>query len=180
MQTIEITLKNEELLSVREGVKEDASAAIDYLNRVAYETDFLSFGGGEFTKTIAEEEQYIERHQNCENQIFLIAEIKGEIAGILTVDASPKSRFRHVVEFGISIPKAHWGKGIGSILIRIMIDWAKEGKVIRKINLKVRSDNESAIQLYKKFGFEIEGLMRRDAFIRDRFFDTYVMGLLID
>lgn len=43
-----------------ESYKEDSSNIITYLNEVAGETDYLSFGQGEFAFSIAEEAEYIE------------------------------------------------------------------------------------------------------------------------
>ncbi|WP_200791861.1 GNAT family N-acetyltransferase [Caloranaerobacter azorensis] len=38
--------------------------------------------------------------------------------------------------------------GIASQLIKELIEWAKSSGIIKKINLKVREDNERAINLY--------------------------------
>lgn len=86
----------------------------------------------------------------------------------------------HIGDFGVTVRKDHWGKGIGSSLIETMLKWAKASDVIRKINLNVQTNNETAIALYKKFSFEIEGTIRRDSFIDGKFYDAYAMGILID
>lgn len=48
-------LKNGQIMMIREATKEDSSNIITYLNEVAGETDYLSFGQGEFAFSIAEE-----------------------------------------------------------------------------------------------------------------------------
>lgn len=53
-------------------------------------------------------------------------------------------------------------------------------RIIRKINLRVRSDNHSAISLYKKSGFVSEGTITREFFINGKFFDAIHMGLEIE
>ena len=178
MQTI--LLKNKEQLIIREATKEDAPAAIDYIKRVGDETDFLTFAGDELSREKSEQEKIIEDHRIAENQIFLVAEIGNEIVALLNVHTRPRERLKHVGEFGISVLKAHWGKGIASILLKTMINWAKENKIIKKLNLEVLSHNESAIKLYKKHGFEMEGCMRRDFYIKGQYYDAYFMGMLID
>ena len=65
-------------------------------------------------------------------------------------------------------------------MVEELIQWAKASGVIRKLNLRVRSDNEKAIHLYTKFGFNREGLMSREFLISGEFFDCYCMGLKID
>lgn len=175
-----ICLKKGEILLVRSAEKKDAATLIKYVKGVAGETDFLTFGKGEFKKTVKEEEQIIEEHRKAPNRIFIIAELEGKIAGLLNVNASEKPRLRHIGDFGITVRKDHWGKGIGTSLIKIMLDWAKASGVIRKINLNVIVNNKTAIKLYEKFGFKKEGLIKRDSYINRKFYDAYAMGLLID
>lgn len=172
--------KSGENLVIREAIAADASALIEYVNKVAGESNFLTFGVGDFKKTVEEEKIIIEEHSNAENRIFLVAELNGEIAGLLNVNASSKPRMKHIGDFGVTVRKDHWGKGIGSSLIEVMLEWAKSSGVIRKINLNVQANNEAAIALYKKFGFEIEDTIRRDLFIDGKFYDAYAMGILID
>lgn len=175
----EIKLKNGEIMLLRETKREDAAALLTFLDTVGGESNFLTFGSGEFGKTIAEQEAFIEACHLAPNRLSIIAEIKGEIAGGLDVEASKQPRLQHACEFGIAIKKIHWGKGIGNILIQSLIEWAKQGGIIRKINLFVNEKNDKAIQLYKKNGFEIEGKLRRDVFLNGQFHDAYLMGLLI-
>jgi L-phenylalanine/L-methionine N-acetyltransferase len=44
--------------------------------------------------------------------------------------------------------------------------------------LEVYTDNEPAVRLYKKFGFSVEGTLRRYAFRDGRFVDAYMMARL--
>ena len=173
-------LPTDESLTLREAEEVDASKLIQYVQTVAGETDFLTFGTGEFLKTLEEEKEIIRAHREAPNRIFLIAEINGDIGGVINVNANAKPRMRHAGEFGITVRKAHWGKGVGSILIKGMLDWARSTGFMRKINLLVHVDNEQAIALYKKFGFEMEGRLRRDTYVDGEFHDSYLMGILLD
>lgn len=175
-----LSTKTGEPLLIREAEKSDAPALLDYVQTVAGETDFLTFGPGEFNISIEDEEAFIENSRQAPNQVALIAETDGEIAGLLHVEGSPKKRLRHNGEFGLTVRKVFWGKGIGAHLMEAMIDWAKASGVIRKLNLKVLTHNANAIRLYERFGFENEGCIRRDTCLDGSFYDTYLMGLLID
>ncbi|WP_407339943.1 GNAT family N-acetyltransferase [Dickeya ananatis] len=89
-------------------------------------------------------------------------------------------RFSHKVEFGVCVLKAFWGYGVGSNLLKESIDWADKNK-IKKITLNVLETNTTAIALYKKFGFEIEGVLRSDKILSDgEYYNTIVMGRLYD
>ena len=57
------------------------------------------------------------------------------------------------------------------------IAWAKD-QDLRIVRLEVVSENERAIQFYKKYGFNVEGIMRDDHLIAEgQYSDTLVMGL---
>jgi len=167
-------------IKIREAEKKDAHKLIQYVKQVADETDFLTFDSGEFNKTIEEEEQIIEQHKLAKNQIFIIALLDKKIIGMLNVNSSKRKRLEHIGEFGMSVLKEYWNQGVGGSLLRYMINWAKKGDVINKINLKVLVENESAIRLYKRNGFILEGTLKRDIKLNNNFHDTYQMGLLID
>ena len=176
----EIILPTNETLVIRIAQKGDAEAMLQYLKIVGNETDFLTFSGDEIKRSQSEQEKIIADHKNVENKIFLIAEINHQVVGLSNVSSRSRERLKHVGEFGVSTLKAHWGKGIATHLITVMIAWAKANPIIKKLNLLVLVHNESAIRLYKKLGFEIEGCLRSDFYIKGKFYDTYFMGMFID
>ena len=175
----EIKINGEKLI-IRRTNKSDAEALVDYINTVAGETDYLSFGIGEFDMNVQQEEDFIENTLKKKNAISLVAEINGKIVANLNFSGGSRKRLSHVGEFGISILKEYWGYGIGEELIKYLIDWCKSSGIIRKINLKARTDNTRGLNLYKKLGFEEEGTLKRDLLINGVFYDSLCMGLLID
>lgn len=136
---------------IRKAQPEDAGALVTYMNTVGSETDNLSFGSEGFPVSQAEEAEIIrERNESPRNALFLA--IKGEkIVGHASIEVLSR-RMAHRAEFGISVVKAEWGKGIGSKLLETIV-WHAKSHQIEIIELEVRSDNERAIQLYKKYGF---------------------------
>jgi len=77
----------------------------------------------------------------------------------------------------MTVRKRYWGLGIGSLLLDALIEWAREGGVIKKINLRVRADNGRAIALYQSKGFVNEGTIRKEIFLNGTYFDNHLMGL---
>lgn len=173
-------LKNKEELVVRKAQKDDAQRIIEFVQKVAVESDNLTFGEGEFNITIEQEESILEEALTSDNKLFIVAEINGRIVGNLTFLAGKRPRVQHSGEFGISVLKEYWNQGVGQSLLDYLITWAKETKIIRKINLKVRTDNYAGIKLYEKFGFKHEGTITRNFYINGEFYDSYEMGLEID
>jgi Acetyltransferases, including N-acetylases of ribosomal proteins len=173
-------LRSGQILTIREAETEDTPIILDYLNKVCSETDNLTFGEGEFGISKDKEETIIDSIKKSDNQLMFCAFLDGKLVGHLVFRGGLRRRIRHSGEFGITVLKEHWGTGVGSKLINCLITWAKESQIIRKINLRVRSDNHNAINLYRKLGFITEGIITREFFISGEFFDSIHMGLEID
>ncbi len=177
---VEIRLKNGELLLIREGTADDAAQVIAYIEGIAGESDFLTFGPGEFGLTVEGERSYLAGISARGNALYLVAVIDGEIVGTLSFAGGGRPRTAHTGEFGVSVRRSHWGNGIGRELIRCLLNWCKESGRIRKVNLRVRTDNLRAINLYKQMGFQEEGRITRDFQVDGVFYDSLTMGYPID
>ncbi len=162
---------------IREARKEDAQTLIEYVNKVAVETDNLTFGLNEFGMTIEDEENFLTQSANHQDALYLLAFVGSQIVGSLSFSPGHRKRIAHAGEFGISVLKSHWGKGIGRGLIVEMINRCRKNGRIRKLNLRVRTDNTRAIALYESLGFVHEGRITRDFQIDGVFYDTYHMGI---
>ena len=66
------------------------------------------------------------------------------------------------------------------MMLSAFLDWCRCKEEIRKVNLRVRVDNDAAIHLYENVGFKREGRISREFQIEGQFFDTLCMGLEID
>ena len=77
---------------------------------------------------------------------------------------------------GIMVHEEYQGIGVGNALMSALCDLADNWLNLHRIDLEVYTDNEPAIALYKKFGFEIEGTRRRFAFRNGVYSDAYWMG----
>lgn len=112
-------------------------------------------------------------HPHC---LFLVVETNGQIVGFARCVGTELKRMAHQVEFGICIMEKYWGYKIGSNLLEAAIDWA-DNQDIQKMTLAVLETNEPAIRLYKKVGFEVEGILKRDKRLSDgRFYNTILMA----
>ena len=175
-----LTLKNGEVLTIREAQSTDAQSIIDHKVLVGDETDFLTFSGSEVSSELSLELDKIDRYAKSYNQIYLVSFIGEQLVGVSDISSSYKPRLRHLGELGISVIKEHWGKGIGKTILQYMIDWSYQSGVIRKLNLFVQLENTRAIQIYEQLGFEKEGIQKRALFVNNTFEDGMHMGLLID
>lgn len=172
-----ILLKNNNELIIRKSTKEDAEKLINYIQEISQESDFLTFGAGEFNISVEEEEKILENILSSKNNLNIIALIDNNIVGNLTFRGGHRPRIMHTGEFGISVSKKHWGFGIGIALVKYLIAWAQDGNIIKKINLRVREDNKRAMKLYKKLGFKKEGMITRDLYLNEKYYSSIQMGL---
>jgi len=173
-------LKNQKDLLIREAKPQDAKALLAKIHQVSAESDFLGFGKGEFTMTLQEEVAFLEKARASEGQLYLLAFIDDVLVGSMHFAAGQRPRSEHSGDFGITVVKDCWGLGIGQHLLRELIKWAQDGRKIKKIHLKVRTDNARAISLYERLGFELEGLLKREIYLGDKYFDLYTMALFLD
>jgi RimJ/RimL family protein N-acetyltransferase len=167
-------------IRIRPSTAADAPAVLAYLRSVGAESDFLSFGGEGPPVSEAEERVFLARLEATDNALAILAEWNGQIVGYLTFTGGNRLRTRHAGEFGITVAQPFQGIGLGRRMLAMLIDWTREGGIVRKINLLVRCDNDRAIALYESLGFEVEGRKRRDMQIDGVFHDAFLMGLAVD
>lgn len=83
------------------------------------------------------------------------ASINEELVGVLIVSEIKWNNSLWIEN--IIISEKHRGKGIGKALLKNLMMLASERK-IRIVGLETQSTNYPAIQFYKKYGFEIDGI----------------------
>lgn len=118
----------------------------------------------------------IQHDRDNPTNLFLVAEANGRIVGYSRCEGSPLSRMAHKVEFGVGVIRDYWGHGIGRQLLDRSVEWSDETG-IQKMTLHVIETNVKAIDMYKKVGFEIEGVLKRDRLLADgNYYNTIAMG----
>jgi putative acetyltransferase len=109
----------------------------------------------------------------------LVAVAGEQVVGLLGIDTFPnKPRRRHAGTFGISVHDDWQGKGVGASLMKACLNMADNWLNLHRLELEVYADNEAAIRLYEKCGFEREGLMREHAFRDGVYVDSIMMARL--
>lgn len=121
-------------------------------------------------------EHWQERLTPKPGQKRLVACIDESIVGDLALQVEPNPRRSHVATFGISVAAHAQGSGVGSALMREMINLCDNWLRIERIELTVFADNPAALALYRKFGFEIEGTGRKFALRNGEYVDAHYMA----
>lgn len=170
-------LKNN--IHYREVQLTDAHELIRYLKIVMSETNYLRMYPDEVKYTIEEEESYIKSVLNQDNSTILLALDADLIVSVAGIHGQQFKKFRHIAEFGISVIKEYWGRGIGKEMTIRLINWSKKNPHLKKLVLHVNVENLIAINLYKQLGFKQEGLLINDFYYDGRYVDTLIMGMLL-
>ena len=110
--------------------------------------------------------------------LHLLAERGGEVVGSAGLHPLVQVRRRHVAMLGISVAEEHHGTGVGHALMHALCDYADDWGQLLRIELTVFSDNARAIALYRRFGFEHEGLFRGYALRDGVYADCVTMARL--
>lgn len=166
-------------ITYREAEPSDAGKFLEYSKIVGSETDNLTFGAEGLSLTISQEADFIRKFAGNPGSIMIVAFDEGELIGTGAVSVvSGKPRFAHRREIAISVRKDYWGKGIGTGIMNVLMDFARKSGA-EVLELEVRSDNEAAISLYKKFGFEKIGTNERYFKIGGEFFAADYMNLYL-
>ena len=163
---------------IREAHIEDAEDILNFIKEVSDETDFLISDSSERDFKIKKEREFLQNMQSSILEKMFLYKIENKIVGTCSVNGINKKRIKHKVGLGITVLKKYWGEGIGGKLINHAIEYCKLNS-IKKIELEVRIDNERAIKLYKKFGFEIEGEIKKSVYLNGNYYNCYFMGLLL-
>jgi ribosomal protein S18 acetylase RimI-like enzyme len=86
----------------------------------------------------------------------------------------------HVGMLGIIVKESYRDLGIGYHLIEMAIKASKKLNNKEKLVLSCFSTNKRAIHLYKKFGFKVIGIRKKQFYMDSIYYDEILMDLWID
>ncbi|MGA2821399.1 MAG: GNAT family protein [Anaerolineales bacterium] len=82
-------------------------------------------------------------------------------------------------EVGIVIgEKRYWNQGLGTEVMRLLLEHAFDTLNLRRVYLRVFEDNPRAQRTYEKVGFVLEGRLRQAEFRRGTYRDVRLYSLL--
>ena len=105
----------------------------------------------------------------------LLLQYDGQVVGWCDITSLGRPVFSHVGKLGIGMLAEHRGKGHGRKLIEAALDAAQK-RGLKRIELTVWAGNTRAIALYKKLGFEQEGVHQDAVCIEGEYHDLLSMA----
>jgi putative acetyltransferase len=113
-----------------------------------------------------------------DGEVSLVACLGTEVVGHLSLYPYPESRRRHSGHFGMAVRDDWRRQCVGTKLMEAALDLADNWLGLTRLDLRVFADNQAALALYRKFGFEVEGRHRRFALRAGEYADALVMARL--
>ena len=105
---------------------------------------------------------YLEVVDKNSTVLFWAIHIKHNNKHIGNIKIDPVNRYHGLGEYGIMMgDRTEWGKGYAAEVSKAIINYCFTEEKLRKITLGVVDENLAAVNLYKKLGFETEGLYKR-------------------
>jgi putative acetyltransferase len=112
-----------------------------------------------------------------EHMHLFVADINGKTVGFIRLEVGI-GRESHMGSLTMAVHDMYQGQSIGKMLLLTVIDLADNWLNLQRLEVDAYTDNDRAINLYKRFDFEIEGKKRCSAFRNGAFIDSYVLGRL--
>ena len=169
----------------------DAAAYVDLLAWLDTESRYPVVNIIERSMSAADWREAIDRLYQENQRMIFVAEVLADDAPFDNTPADAKASgprllagflsttsdwFGAVYELRIviGIREQYTGQGIGTRLFAALEAWARS-KAVRRLHLTVEVDNDRALALYHKMGFEVIGHIPRAVQLQGEWVDDYVM-----
>ena len=114
-----------------------------------------------------------------DNCFEFVAEAQGKVIGMAGISIFSGARLRHSAGFGIMVHKEWQNRGVGTALLKAILDMADNWLMLERVELGVFADNVGAIRLYERMGFAVEGRKRHAAIKNGVYADEIIMARLL-
>ena len=162
-------------LIIRQVTQDDFESLHACLDSVARERKYLGF-----TQAAPIEETRKSLVEDMERGVIrLIALDEAKVVGWCHIRPDRWEGFTHAGWLGMGVLKEYRSQGIGRALLHQALAEARN-RGLERVELSVFASNLTAIRLYEKFKFEIEGRKKRARKIDGSYDDIIVMGLIFD
>jgi len=116
-----------------------------------------------------------DKHIHDQSERRFVVEHEGSRVGL--VELVEINHIHRRAEFQIIIAPEHQGKGYASEATLLAIEYAFFVLNLYKLFLVVDCDNQPALSVYRKLGFQDEGILRHEFFVNGEYRDAVRMAI---
>jgi ribosomal protein S18 acetylase RimI-like enzyme len=142
----------------------------------AHKTDPNSFSGGlEETMNQSEQDYRSKLERNLKGEsIWVFADYGGKLVGVGYAHIYTNPRFRHNASLqALFVSPEYRKKGVGEMLINKRLEILSRNPEIINVICEVYGTQVASVELHKKLGFEISGLIKDFVCIDGQYFDLF-------
>lgn len=173
---IQYTARNGKQVTIRPVEEDDAKQILLQMRKVVEEENFLEEEAD--TLSSVEQEKRVIREMKEKGSMYTVAEVDNNVVGVSQLFRGQMEMSAHTANFRTWLSKSSRGMGIGKRLLEYTIAWAR-AQHLEKVCLDVFSNNDRAIELYKKFGFVLEGRRKKQHILNKKYVDEIFMSLFL-
>src|SRR5471032_1522630 len=142
-------------------------------DQVAHEHRFLDYL--EAPSAAAVQKFVLDNIQNKNPQLVVLD--GATVVGWCVIVPKVKQIYQHAAVLGMGIVEGYRGRGIGTALVTAALVAARQ-RGLKRIELQVRENSISAVTLFERSGFVMEGIMRKHAFVDGKYENSVLMAML--
>ncbi len=160
--------------------RDDLHAMLAYINTLIEEDTFIGMCGDPIT--VPQEREFLEgalRDIERGNKSHIVVEHGDRFIGEAEVRRDRLRRKKHVGSIAISLLPAYRHEGIGTELMKLLIDEAQRLD-LHLLELTCFENNPTALHLYEKMGFKRTGVTPGAIFYKGTYFGEVHLYLPID
>ena len=170
--------ENGEMITLRPGIPDDAAEILNTVSSTSLERSYILME--HFGKDQESKKNYITTMDRDHN-LLLVAVAGSMVIGSLAAlqaDRGERPQTAHVLNVGLHLKQQYRGIGIGSEMLRYMIEWAREHG-FKKLVARIFTINKRSLHLFTHAGFTEEGVRKKQIRIGTDFIDEISMGMLL-
>lgn len=123
---------------------------------------------------------YISPFTMLSSSEMLIAFEDDKPIGMVGLIFDTKIKKKHVASIvWFYVIKEQRGQKIGKKLMDRLLEDLKTKPHIKKLSLLVNQTQDKAMDMYKKFGFDVGGTLKQELFSQNKYYDVYIMEKII-
>jgi RimJ/RimL family protein N-acetyltransferase len=166
------------MISVHEIIPDEAAAYWQLRQQIDRETEFLRFEPDDWLVTTQHVRGRLELMLATDNQTIFVAENEDQLIGFLWAGGGLYRNNHHKVHVILGVLQAYTGQGIGTQLLTACEGWARAHH-LQRLELSVMTHNFTALALYHKLGFQIEGTTPYALCVDGKYIDLHYMSKVL-
>lgn len=162
-------------IKIRQANYDDMPSVLEIVNyEILHTTAIWDYD----TRSLAEQEILFKEKKEKEFP-FIVAEKEGKIIGFGTYGTFRfKVGYRFTVEHSVYVHKNYHGNGIGSLLLKELIEIAKNQKLHTMIGV-IDAENIGSIAFHKKLGFKEVGHIKETGYKFNKWLDSVFVQIIL-